>query len=80
MLYTGQFNSMRQCCLPDGTREVTVAKRGEGKVYRFTVRDLYGQHEKVLKHEVIDVKTRRKPWVTERMRKAQDEQRREKHG
>ena len=80
MLYTGQFNIMRQHRLPDGTREVTVVKRGEGKAYRFTVRDLYGEHEEVLKHEVVEIKAQRKPWVAERMRKAQEEQRREKHG
>lgn len=80
MLYTGDFNSMKQTILPDGSRDITVIKRGEGKTYHFIVKDLYGEHEEVLRHEVVDIKAQRKPWVAERMRKAQEEQQRKKHG
>lgn len=52
----GDFNNMSQKPLPDGSVVITLSKRGEGKVYRFKVRDLYGPDEEVLEHEVIEVK------------------------
>ena len=50
-LKTGDFNSMSQKWQPDGTVIITLSKRGEGKVYRFQVRDLYGENEEVLWEE-----------------------------
>ena len=55
-LYLGDFNSMNQEWQPDGSVIITLAKDGETKSYRFRVRDLYGEHEEVLEHKVIEVK------------------------
>ena len=53
-LKTGDFNNMSQETQPDGSVLVTLSKRGEGKVYRFRVKDLYGEHEEVLEEEVLE--------------------------
>lgn len=55
-LHSGDFNSMSQEPQPDGTVIITLSKRGDNKTYRFKVRHLYGPHEKVLEHEVIEIK------------------------
>ena len=67
-LYTGDFNTMAQRPQPDGSVLITLSKRGEGKTYRFRVKDLYGEHEEVLEHEVIEHKPPKH--VLDRMEKA----------
>lgn len=54
-LKTGDFNYMGQEEQPDGSILITLSKRGEGKVYRFRVKDLYGPNEEVLEEEVKEV-------------------------
>ena len=46
---------MSQEAQADGSVLVTLSKRGEGKVYRFRVKDLYGENEKVLEEEAKEV-------------------------
>ena len=55
-LYQGDFNDMSQEPQDDGSVIITLSKRGEGRTYRFRVKDLYGENEEVLEHEVIDTK------------------------
>ena len=55
-LYTGDFNGVSQEVLPDGSIVITLSKRGENKTYRFRVKNLYKENEKVLEHEVIEIK------------------------
>lgn len=55
-LYCGDFNSMKQERQPDGSIIVTLSKRGEDKVYRFRVKDLYGEHEEASEYEEIEIK------------------------
>jgi len=45
-LKTGDFNYMMQEQQPDGSVIITLSKRGEGKVYKFRVRNLYQPDEK----------------------------------
>ena len=52
-LKSGDFNNMNQETLPDGSRWVTLSSRKYPEVYRFRVKDLYGEHEKVLEEEII---------------------------
>lgn len=52
-LKSGDFNDMSQEWLDDNTVLITLSKRGEGKVYRFKVKDLYGENEEVLEEEII---------------------------
>lgn len=66
--YNGDFNYMNQDWQPDGSVIITLAKDGENKSYRFKVRDLCGEHEQVLEHEVIP--TRPPQWVLDRMEEA----------
>lgn len=40
-LKTGDFNDMSQEWQPDATVIITLSKRGEGKIYKFHVKDLY---------------------------------------
>ncbi len=54
-LKTGDFNNMNQERQPDGSVIITLSKRGEGKVYRFRVKDLYGENEEVLEEEIKEV-------------------------
>ena len=54
-LKQGDFNDMNQEEQPDGSVILTLSKRGEGKVYKLHVRDLYGDNEKVLKEEEIEI-------------------------
>ena len=51
-LKAGDFNDMSQEQQLDGSIVITLSKRGEGKTYRFQVRDLYGKNEEVLSEEV----------------------------
>jgi len=44
-LKSGDFNYMSQEWQPDGSVIITLSKRGEHKVHRFRVRDLYGPNE-----------------------------------
>lgn len=55
-LHSGDFNSMSQEWQPDGSVIITLSRRGENKVYKFKVKDLYGLNEEVLEHEVIEGK------------------------
>ena len=52
-LYAGDFNGINQQELPDGSVVITLSKRGEDKRYRFRVKNLYGEKEEVLEHEII---------------------------
>lgn len=67
-LYSGDFNSMTQGWQPDGSVIITLAKDGEKKSYRLKVKDLYGENEEVLEHEVIP--TGPPQWVIDRMEEA----------
>lgn len=53
-LKTGDFNGMSQDWQDDGSVIITLVKRGEGKTYRFRVKDLYGENEEVLSEEIIE--------------------------
>lgn len=55
-LKSGDFNTMSQEWQPDGSVIITLSKRGESKIYRFRVKDLYGEHEEVLNEEILEVK------------------------
>jgi len=55
-LYAGDFNDMSQEWQPDGSVIITLSRRGENKTYRFRVKNLYKENEKVLEHEVIEAK------------------------
>ena len=68
-LYSGDFNSMSQEWQPDGSVIITLGKDGEKNSYRLKVKDLYGQNEEVLEHEVIP--TGPPQWVLDRMKEAQ---------
>lgn len=52
-LKSGDFNDMSQDRQPDGSVIITLVRRGEGKTYRFRVKDLYGEHEEVISEEII---------------------------
>jgi len=67
-LYSGDFNQMITTVHADGTRVIELSSVGEGNVYKFRVKDLYGEHEEVLEHEVIENKV--PPHVLERMEEA----------
>jgi DNA-binding protein YbaB len=56
-LYTGQFNTMTQEHLADGTVTITLSSHGENKVYRFRVKNLYQEDEELLEDEVLTVAT-----------------------
>ena len=44
-LRSGDFNYIAQEWQPDGSVIITLSKRGEDKVYKFRVKDLYGKNE-----------------------------------
>ncbi len=54
-LKSGEFNDLDQRPQPDGSVIITLSKRGEDKVYKFTVKDLYGPNEEVLSEEEVTV-------------------------
>lgn len=74
-LYTGHFNTVRWEHQLDGSVAITLTKRGDGKTYHFRVKDLYGEHEEVLEHEVTQ--KRGKPWIAERIKRAKEEKERD---
>lgn len=45
MLHKGDFNDMNQEWQPDGSVIITLHKRGDENIYRFRVKDLYGENE-----------------------------------
>lgn len=53
-LKAGDFNNRIDEVQADGFIIISLSKRGEGKSYRFKVRDLYGPNEEVLEEEVIE--------------------------
>lgn len=53
-LKASSFNVMCQESQPDGSVLITLSKRGEGKVYRFRVMNLYKANEEILEDEVSD--------------------------
>ena len=69
-LYTGDFNNLESERQPDGSSIVILSKRGEVKIYRFRVKELYGEHEEVLEHEVIDKRPPR--YILDRMKEAKE--------
>lgn len=75
-LYTGDFNTMHVEGQPDGSQVITLTKRGEDKVYRFRVKNLYQEDEEVLEDEVITVETPKhiKKRVKEAMKEVETEQ------
>lgn len=72
-LYTGDFNSMNQEPQPDGSVIITLSRHGEDKIYRFRVKDLYGEHEEVLEHKVIENKP--PEYILRRMKEAKEHER-----
>ena len=68
LLYSGDFNDMSQDWQPNGSVIITISKRSENKSYRFRVRDLYGENEQVLEHEILEHSI--KPWLKQRMDQA----------
>lgn len=70
-LYTGDFNQMKQEHQPDGSIIITLIQDDDSKIYRFKVKDLYGENEEVSKHEVIESKPRK--YLLDRMKKAKKE-------
>lgn len=69
-LYTGDFNYWEGVEQKDGSLVITLSKEGEDKAYRFRVKDLYGEHEEVLEHEVIETKTPKH--ILDRMKEAKE--------
>jgi len=67
-LYTGNFNDMFHELQPDGSVIITLTSKKYPETYRFRVRDLYGENEEVLEHEVINPGVN--SLVTERMAQA----------
>ena len=53
-LKAGDFNNMSQTDQEGDEVTVQLSKRGEGKLYRFRVKDLYGPNEDVIWEEVIE--------------------------
>lgn len=54
-LKTGNFNEMKQEPQPDGSVVITLHKRGEKRVFKFRVKNLYQENEEILEHEVVEV-------------------------
>lgn len=54
-LKAGDFNNLNQHWQDDGSVIITLFKRGEGKVYKLRVKDLYKPTEEVLSEEVIEI-------------------------
>lgn len=59
-LKSGDFNNMHVENLPDGSVIVTLTSRKYPEVYRFRVRDLYGENE-----QLLDIETGTPITVTE---------------
>jgi len=54
-LYSGDFNTMHQEVLLDGTIKVTLTKKGDKKAYRFQVKGLYTENEEVIEYEEANI-------------------------
>ena len=54
-LKTGAFNDMSQTDRAGDEVTITLSKRGEGKVYKLHVKDLYQDTEEVLSEEITEV-------------------------
>lgn len=54
-LKTGDFNNRNDEPQPDGSVIITLSRRGEGKIYKLHIKDLYLPAEEVLSEEVIEV-------------------------
>ena len=52
-LYTGDFNTMNQNNQPDGSVIITLSSTKYPEIYKFRVKDLYGENEEVINHEVL---------------------------
>jgi hypothetical protein len=50
-LHKGNFNDMSQEHQSDGSIKITLSKRGEDKVYKFRVRNLYQPNEEELDYD-----------------------------
>lgn len=50
-LKVGDFNNITQTSEPDGSVTIVLEKRGENKLYKLKVKDLYGPTEEVLEYE-----------------------------
>ena len=67
-LYLGDFTTMNQDKLSDGSVNIVLSSEHYPEVYSFRVEDLYGENEQVLEHEVVEPDT--KPWIKQRMDQA----------
>lgn len=67
-LYLGDFNTMNQEIQPDGSIVIILSSEKYPEQYRFRVKDLYGESEEVLEHEVI--KSEAENWFKKRMDEA----------
>lgn len=54
MLAKGEFNHMSQVKQPDGSVLVTLTRRGDPRVYKLWVRDLYKPGELVVKEQIME--------------------------
>ena len=54
-LQDGDFNTMYVVVLPSGLQRITLVKDGEGKVYKFVVKDLYLPSEEITEEEEVDL-------------------------
>lgn len=69
-LYQGDFNHMVQEPQSDDSVTIVLFKRGEDKIYRFRVKDLYGPNEEVLEHEFIEAKPPQ--YILDRMKESKE--------
>ena len=53
-LKSGDFNNMSQEEQADGSVVITLSSRKYPEIYRFRVKDLYGENEEVLEEEIIE--------------------------
>ena len=53
-LAKGDFNHMSQAVQPDGSLLVTLTRRGDPRVYKLWVRDLYKPGELVIKEQGVE--------------------------
>jgi len=54
-LRSGDFTGLSQEEQADGSVLITLSKRGENKIFRFRVKNLYKENEEVLSHEIMDL-------------------------
>ena len=52
-LKAGDWNSINQTWLDDDTVTITLSKLCEKTIYKFTIRNLYGEHEEILQYEEL---------------------------